>query len=64
LDAPLEVRLEQVNEAELDEQWSFVGNKSNQRWLWLAIDHASNNVLAFVFGKRKDSVFLKSLKKV
>ena len=56
------MRLEQVNEAELDEQWSFVGNKSNQRWLWLAIDHASNNVLAFVFGKRKDSVF-KKLKK-
>jgi len=54
------VRLEQVNEAELDEQWSFV---ANLRWLWLAIDHASNNVLAFVFGKCKDSVF-KKLKKV
>ena len=26
-------------EAELDEQWSFVGNKSNQRWLWYAVDH-------------------------
>ncbi len=24
-ETPLEVRLEQVNEAELDEQWSFVG---------------------------------------
>ncbi|WP_199316487.1 IS1-like element transposase [Chroococcidiopsis sp [FACHB-1243]] len=21
-------------EAELDEMWSFVGNKANQRWLW------------------------------
>lgn len=28
---------EQVEEAELDEMWSFVQNKSNQRWLWLAI---------------------------
>ena len=46
-------------EAELDEQWSFVGKKSNQRWLWLAVDHATNTVLAFVFGKRKDSVFKK-----
>ena len=46
-------------EAELDEQWSFVGNKSNQRWLWLAVDHATNMVLAFVYGKRKDFVFKK-----
>ena len=39
-------------ELELDEQWSFFGNKSNQRWLW-------NTVLAYVFGKRKDEVFRK-----
>jgi len=52
-------------EAELDEQWSFVGKKSNQRWLWHAVDHATNTVLAFVFGKRKDVVFkeLKALLK-
>jgi insertion element IS1 protein InsB len=55
---PLEVRLEPACEAaELDEQWSFVGNKSNQRWLWYAVDHATNTVLAYVFGKRKDTVF-------
>lgn len=55
----LEVRLEQVccEEAEVDEQWSFVGNKSNQRWLWHAVDHKTNTVLAYVFGKRKDIVF-------
>ena len=41
----------------MDEQWSYVGNKSNQRWLWYAIDHATNTVLAYVFGKRKDEVF-------
>lgn len=60
------VRLERVcDEAELDEQWSYVGKKSNQRWLWYAVDHATNQVLAFVFGKRKDSVFqqLKTLLK-
>jgi insertion element IS1 protein InsB len=45
----------------MDEQWSFVGNKSNQRWLWYAVDHATNIVLAYVFGKRKDEVF-KALK--
>ena len=48
-------------DAELDEQWSFVQNKSNQRWLWLwiAIDHATGVVLAYVLGKRKDRVFKK-----
>ena len=25
--------------------------------MWYAVDHATNNVLAFVFGRRKDSVF-------
>ena len=45
--------------AELDEQWSFVGNKSNQRWLWYAVDHKTNTVLAYVFGRRKDEVFRK-----
>ena len=47
------------DEAKLDEQWSFVQNKSNQRWLWVAIDHAIRIVLAYVFGKRKDMVFKK-----
>jgi len=39
--------------------WSFVQNKGNPRWLWLAIDHKTRKVLAFVFGRRKDKVFLK-----
>ena len=34
-----------------------MGSKSNQRWLWYAIDHASNTVLAYRFGKRQDVVF-------
>lgn len=48
---------EQVDDCELDEMWSFVQNKGNQRWLWLAIDHETRSVLAFVFGQRKDVVF-------
>ncbi len=36
------------------------GKKSNQRWLWHAFDHATNTVLACVFGQRKDVVFNKS----
>lgn len=45
-------------ECELDEMWSYVGNKDNPRWLWHAIDHHSGKVLAYVFGRRKDEVFL------
>jgi len=48
-----------VEEAEVDEMWSYVGNKKAQRWLWHAIDHKSGTVLAYVFGRRKDEVFLK-----
>ena len=42
-----------------DEQWSYVGNKKNQRWLWYAIDAATGNILSFVFGPRQDFVFKK-----
>jgi len=45
----------------MDEQWSFVGDKSNQRWIWYAVEHSTNTSLAYVFGKRKDVVF-KALK--
>ena len=52
-----------VVESEVDEMWSYVGNKETQRWLWHAIDHKSGVVLAYVFGSRKDEVFLE-LKKL
>jgi len=42
----------------MDEMWSFVGNKGNPRWLWHAIDHHTGKVLAYVFGRRQDTVFL------
>ena len=42
----------------MDEMWSFVGNKGHPRWLWHAIDHHTGAVLAYVFGRRKDAVFL------
>ena len=53
------VAIERAGEdAEMDEMWSFVGNKGNPRWLWHAIDHHTGAVLAYVFGRRKDAVFL------
>jgi insertion element IS1 protein InsB len=47
-----------VEESELDEMWSYVKSKDNPRWLWHAIDRGTGQVLAYVFGARKDSVFL------
>lgn len=44
--------------SEIDEMWSYVEKKSNPRWLWHAIDHKTGQVLAYVFGQRKDEVFL------
>lgn len=48
-----------VDEAEVDEMWSYVQNKQAQRWLWHAVNHRTGTVLAYVFGRRKDEVFLK-----
>jgi len=45
--------------SELDEMWAYVGKKAEPRWLWHAIDHQSGTVLAYVFGRRKDTVFLR-----
>jgi len=55
----VDVVIQRAEEAEVDEMWSFVGKKREPRWLWHAIDHRSGQVLAFVFGRRKDEVFLK-----
>jgi len=44
--------------SELDEMWSYVRSKAKPRWLWHAIDHRTGKVLAYVFGRRNDTVFL------
>jgi len=53
----VEVVLPRVEEAEVDEMWSFVGKKQEPRWLWHALDHQTGKVLASVFGRPKDEVF-------
>ena len=60
---PREIRVDikPVEEAESDEMWSFVEKKSQQRWLWLAIDHRPGVVLAYVLGTHQDEVFLQLL---
>ena len=37
---------------EADELWSFVGNKKNDQWLWLAMHSKTRQILAFHVGKR------------
>ena len=49
----IDVELVPVDEIEMDEMWSFVQNKSQQCWLWWAIDHNTGEPLAFHFGTRK-----------
>ncbi len=49
--------VQRVEEAELDEMWSFVGSKKYQRWLWQAIDHQTGQILAYVLADHKDDAF-------
>jgi insertion element IS1 protein InsB len=37
---------------ELDELWSFVGNKKNQVWLWIALCRRTRQVVAWHHGSR------------
>ena len=39
---------------ELDEFWSFVGSKKNQRWTWLGLTSSSGRIGAVVNGRRTD----------
>lgn len=39
--------------------WSFVESKTQQRWLWHAIDHQSGEILAYVLASHEDEAFLK-----
>ncbi len=40
---------------ELDEFWSFVGSKANQRWTWLAITSSTGRIGAFAGRRRTDN---------
>ena len=55
--APVSVMVVRVEDAEMDEMWSFVQSKKQQRWLWHAIDHRNGNVLAYVLAPHEDSAW-------
>ena len=47
--------------AEMDEMWSFVQSKRQQRWLWHAIDHHNGEVLADVLAPHEDTALSRLL---
>ena len=54
----MQVVIQKVDEAEMDDMWSVVEHKGQQRWLWHAIDQQSGAVVAYVLGAHTDAVFL------
>ena len=56
--APLALILRQVEAAAREELGSCVGSKSQQRWLWHAIEPPTGQRLADVFGTREDETCL------
>ncbi len=50
--------------AEMDEFWSFVKKKENQRWTWYAMDKSSGIILSWYNGKRTDEALKKLLKQM
>jgi IS1 family transposase len=57
------VMVVRVEAAEMDEMWSFVQSKKQQRWLWHAIDHETGKVLAYVLATHEDTA-LKQLQQL
>jgi insertion element IS1 protein InsB len=55
---------ERLTDLELDELWSFVGNKSNQAWLWYAYDPHSHQIVAWRIGRRTDQTCRSLLKQL
>ena len=37
---------------QLDEMWTFVGNKANKQWLWIALNPMNRQIIAFHIGSR------------
>lgn len=47
---------------EVDEMWSFVGNKKRQRWLWYASERRLKRIIAHEFGSRSKKTLRNLLK--
>lgn len=40
---------------EMDELWSYVGNKKNKVWIWLALERATRKIVGFALGDRSEN---------
>lgn len=49
---------------ELDELWSFVGSKTQQRWLWLALCRRTRQVVAYWIGDRSETSALQLWRRI
>ena len=49
---------------ELDELCSFVGSKSNKRWVWVALNRRNRQVVAYVIGDRSNRTFKRLVRKI
>ena len=49
---------------ELDELWSFVGGKEQQRWVWLALCRRTRQVVAYWIGDRSENSALQLWRQV
>ena len=49
--APREVSMGRL-EVEADEMWSFVRQKANKQWVWIAMDKQTRQIIAFPVGDR------------
>lgn len=53
-----------IRDLEIDEFWSFVGDKRRQRWTWYGFDRQRRKVVAFVNDRRTDAACERLLKKL
>ena len=49
---------------QIDEQWSYVGSKKQQRWLFYADEPRDKRIIAHVFGTRTQATFRSLLDKL
>jgi insertion element IS1 protein InsB len=53
-----------ITDLEIDEMWSFVSKKANQRWLWYGFDPARKKIICFKTGRRTDATCQQLLEKL
>mgnify|MGYP001826197274 CR=1 FL=1 len=56
---PKEIQVSQKSKGKLtiqcDEAWSFVGNKGNKQWIWLALDAKTREIVGVYVGDRSET---------